>query len=230
MRIAANPVQASAHKHMPAKWRVCIVLSALALLATYWPHALETFRLDRNLFFSGEVWRLLSGHLVHMNTPHLMLNLLALFLLCELLWLDLDWRQAVGLLLFAAFATAAALLTWHPGLAWYAGLSGVLHGLWAGCALHGLQAATSAASPTAPSGQARWSTQRRICAVALALLCLKLALEFHYGPSQRTAQAIGGTVVAVSHAYGALSGILYLFICRVSASFKRVSFRGFRLK
>ena len=228
MRIAANV--APAHRRVPAKWLVCVVLSALALLATYWPHALETFRLDRSLFFSGEIWRLISGHLVHMNTPHLALNLLALFLLCELLWQDMAWRQAAGLLLFAALVTAGALLAWHPGLAWYAGLSGVLHGLWAGCALQGLSAATSVSTGAEHSWQARWPMQRRICAISFALLCVKLALEFHYGPSQRTAQAIGGTVVAVSHAYGALSGILYLSICRVSASFKRVSFRGFRLK
>lgn len=224
-------VQAPAYKTMPkavpAKWRVCIALMVLALIASYWPHALENLRLDRDLAFDGQVWRLLSGHLVHLNTPHLMLNLLALLLLCELVWRDLDWRHGVGLLLFAAFGVSGALLAWHPDVAWYAGLSGILHGLWAGCAVHGSLAASPVPEQTMQPWQARWPLPRRICAVALALLCLKLLMEFSFGPSQRTEQAIGGPVIAVAHAYGALSGAIYLPIWRAGAKFKRAARRVF---
>jgi rhomboid family GlyGly-CTERM serine protease len=222
--------QAPVCKAVPAKWRVFLALAVVAFIATYWPHALELFRLDRDLTFGGQAWRLLSGHLVHLNTPHLMLNLLALFLLCELVWRDLPWRHGVGLLLCAACGTSAALLAWHPDLAWYAGLSGSLHGLWAGCALHGLIARPQAAEQAALSWQARWPLHRRLCGIAMALLLLKLVLEFQFGPSQRTEQAIGGQVIAVAHAYGAFSGIVYLLMWRGGAWFWPAALLRFRLK
>jgi rhomboid family GlyGly-CTERM serine protease len=220
---AATPAHVTACKAVPAKWLVCMAVSALALVATYWPQALELFRLDRSLVFSGQGWRLLSGHLVHLNTPHLMLNLLALFLLTELLWRDLDWRHGNALMLFAALGTSCSLLAWHPELAWYAGLSGMLHGVWAGCALHGLR-------PAAKSGQAGWPAQYRISIIAIGLLMLKLGAEFYFGPSQRTAQAIGGPVIAVAHAYGAFCGIIYMLAWPAINFLKPAASARFRLK
>lgn len=213
---------------VPAKWRVCTALAALALGATYWPQALDLFRLDRGLILDGQLWRLLSGHLVHLNTPHLMLNLLALFLLCELVWHDLGWRHGAGLLLCAALGTSGALLAWHPELAWYAGLSGVLHGVWAGCALLGLIA--DAQGTEVKMRQARWTLRRRISAAAMALLGLKLAMEFYFGPSPRTEQAIGAPVIAAAHAYGAFSGAAYLLACRGAERLKHAVAARFRLK
>lgn len=231
---AVNAARAPAGKAVPAKWLLCLALAILSLCLTYWPDALSMFRLDRSALASGEIWRLLSGHLVHMNTPHLMLNLLALFLLCELLWRELDWRHVAGLLLCAALGISAALLSWHPGVAWYAGLSGILHGLWAACAWHGAKDAkptsTSSEKNTADTWRARWPLQRRICALAFALLGLKLAMEWYLGPSQRTALAIGGEVIAVAHAYGALSGFVYLQVWRLASRFLRAASPGFRLK
>lgn len=233
MPAAVKAARAPAGKAVPAKWLLCLALAILSLCVTYWPDALTTFRLDRGALASGQVWRLLSGHLVHMNTPHLMLNLLALFLLCELLWRDLDWRHVAALLLCAALGISAALLTWHPEVAWYAGLSGILHGLWAACAWHGAsdrESTTPSSSRPSYAWQARWPMHRRISALALALLCLKLALEWYLGPSQRTAHAIGGEVIAVAHAYGALSGFVYMQVWRAISRFPRAALPGFRLK
>jgi rhomboid family GlyGly-CTERM serine protease len=231
--VAPGEAQADIHERVSAKWLLCMALALVALGTTYWPPGLESLRLDRDLVFSGQAWRLLTGHLVHLNTPHLVLNLLALLLLCELLWRDLHWRHGAGLLVFSALGVSAALLAWHPDIAWYAGLSGILHGLWAGCALYGIGTATSAphTSVYAEEGrQLRWSLHRRICTIAIALLGLKLASEFHFGPSQRTEHAIGGTVIAVSHAYGALSGIIYVLIWQAIKRLERVVLPRFRLK
>ncbi|MDQ9169068.1 rhombosortase [Oxalobacteraceae bacterium R-40] len=231
--VAPGQAQADAHGRVPAKWRLCLGLAFVALVATYWSHGLESLRLDRDLAFSGQAWRLLTGHLVHLNMPHLVLNLLALLLLCELLWRDLHWRHGVGLLMFSALGVSAALLAWHPDIAWYTGLSGILHGLWAGCALYGLVVATSAPHTSVRKEnqrQLRWTMHRRICAIAIALLGLKLASEFYFGPSQRTEQAIGGTVIAVSHAYGAVSGIIYLLIWQAAKYVRRAALPRFRLK
>lgn len=184
---------------------------------TYWPQGLFVLRYDRIPILSGELWRLLSGHLVHMNTPHLMLNLFALFLLCELLWRDMSVWQGAGLLTVGSLGVSALLFTFHPELAWYAGLSGALHCLWAGCALLGCLDGRANRKPALCIEQKEANetneapeadhVSRIIAAVAMALLFLKLLLEFYFGPSERTAQAIGGEVIAVAHAYGALLGL-----------------------
>lgn len=208
---------------LPVKWMMCIALSILAATATYWPHALQALRYDRQLVFSGEIWRLATAHLVHLNMPHLVMNLLALLLLCELLWRGMEIRRAVGLLVFSALGVSILLLALHPELSWYAGLSGALHGVWAGCALHEIKAVGDE-NRSVVSLWERWPMPRRLSALALALLCLKLALEYRYGPSQRTVQAIGGEVIAVSHAYGALSGLAYFL------GWRGIALLRFRLK
>lgn len=188
----------------------------------YWPHALTHFRYDRAALSSGEWWRMATGHLVHLNMPHLLFNLLGLFLICELLWRDLPWSHGLGLLLSAAIGTSALLFWLHPELAWYAGLSGALHGLWAGCALAGLwfRRARVDLPDAAPATRgSRWHERhglasRYIFIAAMVLLLVKLGIEFHYGPSLRTVQRIGGPVVIAAHLYGVLTGICYVLIWR----------------
>jgi rhomboid family GlyGly-CTERM serine protease len=152
-----------------------------------------------------------SAHLTHLNTAHLLFNLAGLFLLCELLWQDLPVRHGAGLL--AVAGSGVSLLLWwlQPEVAWYAGLSGALHGLWAGCALAGIRPRT--AQPDSRSHVAG--------AAGIALLALKLALEYRYGASSHTARAIGAPVLVVSHWYGALSGACYVMVWRLVRRLRR---------
>jgi rhomboid family GlyGly-CTERM serine protease len=202
-----------------SKWLLCLGVSLCALAMTYWPDGLVHFRYDRAGLSSGQAWRVLTAHFVHLNTPHLLFNLLGLFLLCELLWYRMSNIHALGLFGAAAVGVSGLLYWLHPELAWYAGLSGALHGIWAGCALAGWSLLTihsDALSARASSGwkmlPARWPVSRCVCAIGMVLLVAKLALEFRYGPSVRTEQTIGGPVVTVVHLYGALMGICYVLI------------------
>jgi hypothetical protein len=72
--------------------------------------------------------------------------------------------------------------------------------------------------------------QRRVSIIAIGLLLLKLGAEFYFGPSQRTAQAIGSPVIAVAHAYGALFGMIYLIGWRAIDGLKHAASARFRLK
>lgn len=155
---------------------------------------------DRYALMDGEIWRAVSAHLVHLSLPHLLLNLLGLLLICECQWGDLLIRHGIGLLAFSAVVISVCLWWLQPELLWYAGMSGILHGLWAGCALYGLQH-TAQALP-----------QSRLVYFAGAILLIaKLLGEFYFGPSENTASLIGGNVVVASHLYGALAGGGYAF-------------------
>ncbi|MDB5761194.1 MAG: rhombosortase [Herminiimonas sp.] len=201
------------------KWLFCLGVSFCAIVFTYWPHGLAQFRYDRAAVLSGGGWRVLTAHLVHLNTMHLLFNLIGLLLLCELLWNDMPLLHAFGMLGATAIGISVLLFCFHPELAWYAGLSGSLHGLWSGCALAGWQPVPARingrfAAPPSKWQRPRlsWPMPRWIGAAGMALLAIKLAIEFCYGPSERTVRAIGGSVVTISHLYGALIGICYVLL------------------
>lgn len=178
-------------------------------------------RYDRSALMSGELWRVLTAHLVHLNSAHLLLNLLGLCLICELQWGDLPPLHGVRLLGFAGVAISALLWWGHPELAWYAGLSGALHGLWAGCVFLGLWPPASFPQKHFPaSAEFASFGDRRLYLGGAILLAIKLAVEFYYGPSANTAHTIGGEVVVVSHLYGALAGIGYAMILRIPQSLR----------
>lgn len=140
---------------------------------------------QRGALENGQYWRLISAHLVHLNLRHLMLNLLGLIVICELIWDDLALADALALLLFSALGVSLLLWSNQPQLIWYAGLSGVLHGLWAGC-----------------PGAGFLRQKSLFYASALLLLAVKLAF-----PSQMVTAL---PVASVAHLYGALSGLLWL--------------------
>lgn len=190
------------------KWLFCLGVSLVAAWFTYQPGGLSLLRYEPDAIAGGQWWRLMTGHLVHVGTVHLLYNLLGLWLIAELLWQRLALRHAAGVLTVAAIWIAAMLAWQHPRIGWYAGLSGVLHALWAVCALE-------AAMPVLCRGGRYQAVIEadglaRLAGVAGAtLLALKLTFEFLYGPSARTARYIGVPVIADAHWYGALAGIAY---------------------
>lgn len=85
--------------------------------------------LEREAMITGQWWRLWTGHLAHTGQGHLFGNLAALVVL-------LAWARSMHLLraglvyaLLAAPLISIGLLAILPWLQWYAGLSGLLHGL-----------------------------------------------------------------------------------------------------
>lgn len=196
------------------KWLLCLGISFLALTMTYVPEGLALFRYDRVAISSGQEWRLVTGHLVHLNTFHLFLNLAGLFLLTELLWGDLPVLHGAGL--FVASSAGISILLWqlHPELDWYAGLSGTLHALWAGCVIFGLLQSIHGQQLLSTDQRTHFSTNKLASLVGMLLLIMKLGIEWRYGPSDRTEQIIGAPVVTAAHLYGALIGTVYVLVWR----------------
>jgi rhomboid family GlyGly-CTERM serine protease len=174
------------------EWRLAlgIGLLLLALFAGGEPveHAL---RYERAAFATHEWWRLLTGHLVHADAAHLGWNLLGLLLVW---WLFAHQYPARGWLAILFASTAAidlGFLAWMPGLQWYVGFSGVLHGMMA-------------------AGLLAWLIRSRdpLTALVAALFVAKLVWEHRFGPLPFTARSIELPVVHEAHTFGALGGLL----------------------
>lgn len=172
-------------------WWSVTALSAVMVIAGFGGDAARVaLRYERLAILDGEYWRLLTGHLVHLGWAHLLLNLAGLAAVSALFAAELTPLRWAIVLLAAVLAIDAGFLLLLPGLAWYVGFSGVLHGLFA-------------------AGAVRGCLQGRPDAWLLAgLLVAKLAWEGLIGPLPLTEGAAGGPVVEQAHLYGAAGGVL----------------------
>src|SRR5580704_19375490 len=138
-------------------------------------------RYDRSAIAAGGWWRLLTAHIVHLDAHHLILNELGLVLMWSLFAQDFDAVDWCVIVLSGALAISSGLWWLSPNIAWYVGVSGVLHTVMAaGTANHLVQRVWD-----------RW-----ILAIGL---CGKLAWEQWGGHA-------GPLVVVDAHLYGAACG------------------------
>ena len=178
------------------------VVAAAAAIAS-----LEALR-DSMLFNAalvgaGEWWRVLTGNFAHLNERHLALDLLAwlLIFLIGRTWMSI---AAWIFYLVAGCLTVSACLYWFASEdAFFGGLSGALHGLFAVIALHQLR-----------DGE-------RLGGMLLALLAAKLAYEGYYGSIGGTATLIGAPVAVETHLYGAAGAAVLFFLACLPAWLKR---------
>lgn len=177
-----------------ARWagRAGLILLAVAVLALAagGDAARAALRYDRAGLAGGEWWRLAGAHLVHLGWRHAVLDLAGLAAIAWLLGGLLGPGRWLLVGLASAAAVDAGLWWWAPGIDWYVGLSGVLHGA--------IAAAGVALIRERASGG--W--------LLLAVVILKLAVEQWLGPLWLTAEAAGGPVVVDAHLFGALGGAL----------------------
>ena len=146
----------------------------------------EALRYDRLALAHGELWRLLTGHLVHLSFEHAALNSLGLVLMWALFARDYAPRQWLSIVLGSILAIDAGLWLRDSTIAWYVGSSGALHGVMA-------------------AGTLAHVRRRDMDGWLLAaFLVLKLAYEQFSG---QLPFAEGSVVVVDAHLYGALGGV-----------------------
>ena len=148
------------------------------------------FRFESNLFSTGEIWRILSGHWVHLNWTHWLLNNLGLLMLVALL--RLRWRISFWLKVIAIHSVliSLALLVFNPQLQWYVGFSGVLYGLYMLAALMMVKKDTL------------------MSIIIIAIIFVKIAAEQWFGSEVSTELLLGSPVIVDAHAYGFLIGTI----------------------
>lgn len=165
--------------------------------------AREWGRFEREALQAGELWRLVTAHLVHLGWGHLWLNVLALGLMGLLFdRLVSPWEWLSGSILSAA-GIDVGLYLMHVELGWYVGLSGVLHGLM----VLGAAALARARSP--------------IGYVLIIGVLGKLLWEQWQGPLPFSEPTSGGPVLVDAHLYGALGGLAALAITALRRRFRR---------
>lgn len=164
-----------------------------------------------SLLEQGELWRLLSGPLVHAGAGHLFRDLLALLILGLLFERELGWRYPLALVLSLVAAPLAALLA-DPSLTAYLGLSGTTHAV-AGAALaHAWE-------------RAAWRPRAGVVLLS-AGLAAKLAVEVGTGGLLVALDLPPGVrPVPMAHLAGALCGL----ICGLASARRHVHARAPRL-
>ncbi len=180
MRRGALPVQA---------WLVpgIVLLIALALMLTG-DSGREWLRFDRVGIAAGEVWRLLTGHFVHLGVSHTLLNLAGLVLVWVLVGRSFTWPQWLYVMAGSVAAIDLGLWFGTTQLEWYVGLSGLLHGMLA-------------------AGIAAGLADRSYEALVLAVVVAgKLAWEQLAGPLPGSEATSGGAVIVDAHLYGVIGG------------------------
>jgi rhomboid family GlyGly-CTERM serine protease len=190
--LTSDPPRPSLHR-MPDNglMRLALALASAALFVALVGEPLARhLRYERRAVLSGELWRLLTAHLVHLGWAHLALNAAALFLVATLLGRQFRAGQWAALALASSVGVGLGLLLGSPSVAWYVGLSGMSHGL--------------VAAGVVGLGRAH----RGAALAGLALLAGKLAWEHVLGAMPGSQAAIGGATVVDAHLYGAISGLL----------------------
>ena len=144
--------------------------------------------LDRLAVLRGEVWRLWTGHWVHLGLDHLILD--AVGVVVALLLLPV--RPATVVLMPAI---GACLLWLRPDLDGYCGLSGLLHGhVVYGCLVLALQRGTEHRGP--------------VLGIAM-LVGVKAGVEVLFPAVSPTwGLSLGGERVPEAHLVGAVAGLV----------------------
>jgi rhomboid family GlyGly-CTERM serine protease len=160
----------------------------------------EALEYRREAVAAGELWRLLTGQLVHWSTAMWVADVTVLVVAGFLLARRAP-RLALTCVPISALAVAAAVHVLAPGLARYRGSSGIATALVVACALE--LARTPGAS-------------RRVAIAGLALGTAKLAYEVATGASLSSGTLPPGVRVApVAHFAGVAGGLAaYLLTTR----------------
>lgn len=182
-----------------------LILASLMLLLSCLPvWAFTSLCLDSAAVSAGQIWRLLTGNLVHFGWAHTTMNLAAFLLCCFGLLADYPLRQFLLLFLSCCLAVGLGIYTLNPEYATYAGLSGVIHGL----ILAGLL--QSSAHPL-------WMRVGGLI-VVIAKIVQEQQPDYQASDLQ---QLIPVPVAADAHLYGALAGLGFVLAFTIFRYYKR---------
>ncbi len=166
-------------------WLMILIVSSF-LQAFDW---VNSWRFNRDLVEQGYVWLLFSGHFVHLNWSHWLLNMAGLLIVAFFFSGHASLKQWLLVILVSACVISAGIWWWQTDIRYYVGLSGVLHGLFLYGALCEIRFYPA-------SGY-----------VLVTVLIGKLLWEFFNGALPGSEEMAGGRVLTEAHLLGAIGGI-----------------------
>ncbi len=161
-----------------------LLLSSLEPLSSQW------LDFDRELIHQGQWWRLITGHWVHLNFKHTLLNLGGLLLVTLIFLEELHWLEDALVFLGCCLLVGLGLL-WLTDIEVYVGLSGVLHSLM----IYYLMRS--------------YKTSPKITLLGFLGVTAKIFWEqTPWSNTIGTAQLIGGPVAVQAHLLGWIAGLI----------------------
>lgn len=173
-------------------WRLALVCSAFLALAAGFQatSGVEWASLNFREVQNGQLWRLVTGHLIHTDWQHYAMNMVGLSLCIVVFRDDLPAKHwPLSFIFISLFSSLAMLFTDVP-YDRYLGFSDVLHG-WI---LVGAMAIAH--------------KEPRFTLMIFVLFWMKI-LEEKYQLIFFTSYGVSGNVAKESHIYGALGGMFY---------------------
>ena len=180
---------------------VIVCTGVIVILQSFGLDAIELFRYENTIFKTGEWWRLLSGHFIHLGWAHLVLNLAGMWIIVFIFHPLVKPMSLLVTTLLLATGTSLGLLLFSSEVVWYIGLSGILHGFITMGAIVNFRSKT-------------W-----LSILLLAFITTKLLWEQFFADSSTINVIISGKVIYNAHLYGAITGILIITIFNLIFSF-----------
>jgi len=167
---------------------VIVITTFLEPLSSQWL-MFDRAAIDGN----GEWWRLITCHLVHLSDVHAFNNLLGLALLAYIAGPYLNNGLGVLLFVWCGLWVGVGLYLYADYLAYYVGLSGVLHGL-------------LLVSPFMSHYYKRWVAY----GFAAILIGKTIWEQTPWYNDMALADTIGGRVETNAHLFGTIAGLIFL--------------------
>jgi rhomboid family GlyGly-CTERM serine protease len=173
-------------------WRfVAMLISLMAMLQAIGP---EYFRYERDWNSTGEIWRIVTAHWVHVSWLHLLLNGFGLVICVSLTNPGWSIRRWLTISIIVALGVSLMLTFFNPEVSDYAGYSGVLYGLYVLAAI------------------SLFSGDRLVAGLVIAAIVIKVFMEQFNLYDFNTGKLIGAHVVVDAHLYGLLMAIAIALI------------------
>lgn len=176
----------------------------IGVMAVFNNELVSWLQFDRQAILAGDYWRLWTGHLLHTNHWHLLMNVAGFVVILMLHGNYYRCWTFLFLLLSGTGLIGLALLFWSPAISLYVGLSGWLHALLVFGACEDIRR--------------QWSSGWLI----LAGVAAKVGWEQWQGANSDLVMLIEADVAVDAHLYGAITGVV-LFIAVFS--FRQLSQR-----
>ena len=184
-------------RHFPiARWPLFFLL-IIVLLAVFDSHIHTLLRFDFHAIQQGEIWRLFTAHIIHLNPTHAALNGAGFLLLA---WMLPKGHWAIWLSFYIVCALFISIMVyWEGQVFWYVGASGVLHGLMMLAAFF-----------------SKWLESWRRLAMLVLILGKVIWEQTPWYSDEQIHSMIGGHVVVDAHFWGAMAAVFVIIIYSLS--------------